>query len=392
VEKRYVIIGNGIAGLSAAKEIRKQDVNGSIKIISEESYPTYFRTKLTELVGIDFDHKSLLVNKEEWYRENKIELILDSFVDNIDIANKFIKTEKLHIDYDKLLISTGSKPFIPHFKGTDKRGIFAIRTLDDIYKLNNYLMKCTKVSVVGGGLLGIEACWALKKAGKEVTVINKGKYLLNKQVDYEIGFKLEERLISEGIGFILDKDIEEIIGVDEIKGLKFTDGNILDTDCVLISTGIQPRIDIIRDTAIKYNRGIIVDENLRTNVDDIYAAGDVIEINDQIIGLWTSSNEQGKIAGTNMAGGKLLYTVPRLFCSLKLDKIQVFSAGEFNEYDRIYEYKNDDGDIHHKIFVREGIIIGVILFGDLQELNSLRNAVINMGRIEDYLVKGLPFQ
>ncbi|WFA09457.1 FAD-dependent oxidoreductase [Tissierella sp. Yu-01] len=390
---RYLIIGNGIAGLAAAKEIRRNDKEGSILLVSKEPYLTYWRIKLTEAIAMDLNKSDFLVNKETWYNENNIEVLLNREVSKIvPESNKVILDDNTIINYEKLLLATGSTPFIPPVKGIDKEGVFSLRTLDDLEELKTYIKDCGTVSVIGGGLLGIEAAWALSRLGKKVNVIEYSPHLLSRQLDKEIGDKLAERLISEGLNIFLPESSEEIIGDKYVTGLKVSQGHLINTDAILFSTGVRPNIDLVKDTDIQYNRGIKVDRNMKTNIDNIFAAGDVVEINSMVIGLWTVSNDQGKIAGANMSGNKVEFDDPKLFTNLKIKDIQVFSAGNIQDYDRIYEYKDEEKDIHHKLYTKNNKINAVILYGDLTEVNKLRSAVINHQNIEEYLSDGLPFK
>lgn len=392
LQTKYLIIGNGIAGLSAAREIRSNDSTGSLTMVSSEPYLTYYRTKLTECLANDQSIDELLVNKESWYIEKNINIILDRIVERIDIENNIVLLDNgVIITYEKLLIATGSRPFIPPIKGKFNEGVFALRTLRDLKYSKAYFNKCETVTVIGGGLLGLEAAWALKLMGKKVNVVEFAPHLLSRQLDKELGDKLTAKLMSEGIKIYLPELAEEILGSTTVTGIRVKGGEVIDTDGILISSGIRPNLDLIRDTSINFDKGIKVDEYLRTNIDNIYAAGDVVEVNNMIVGLWTTSNEQGKIAGGNMSGKDAKYIHPKLFSSLKMGGIQIFSAGNIIEYDRIYEYLDKERDIHHKLFTKEGKISGVILFGDLKELNTLRNAVFNNIDIEDYLKNGLSF-
>lgn len=393
METKYLIIGNGIAGLSAAREIRNNDLINPITMVTSEPYLTYWRIKLTEVISKDLKEEELLVNKESWYKEKNIDVVLSKIVEKIDIENKYVVLDDgVKIYYEKLLIATGSRPFIPPINGKFKEGVFALRTLKDLANMQNYLDNCGTVTVIGGGLLGLEAAWSLSQLNKKVNVVEYSPYLLHRQLDEELGHKLAEKLISIGINIFLPEASDEILGEGKVIGIRTKEGHLINTDAILISAGVRPNMDLVRDTRIDTNMGIRVDRFLRTNINNIYAAGDVAEIDGMVMGLWTSGNDQGKIAGANMSGKEIEYTHPRLFTTLKIKDIQVFSAGEINDYDRVYEYKEIDNDIHHKIFVKDGIMVGAILFGDLKEINKIRNGVINKINIEDYLENGLPFK
>lgn len=387
---KYLIIGNGIAGLAAAREIRNNDEVSSITIVSSESTLTYYRTKLTEYLSKEFSDEDLLVSKKAWYKDKNIDVVLSKIVENINIENNTVRLDdSKEIEYEKLLIATGSRPFIPPITGKFKKGVFALRTIKDVHYIQGYLKDCKDVTVIGGGLLGLEAAWSLKKLGKKVTIVEFAPYLLPRQLDKEISKKLEEKLIEEGFTIYVDSQAKEILGEGKADAIKLNKDIEFKTDAVLISSGIRPNLDLVRDTPISYDKGIIVDKNLKTNIENIYAAGDVAEIDGMILGLWPASNEQGKIAGGNMAGKDLEYIQPKIFTNLQIGNIKLFSAGEINDFDSVYEYK--DKEIHHKVFVKENRIQGAILFGDLKEMNNLRNAVISKIDIEEYIEDGIKF-
>ena len=381
---KYLIIGNGIAGLSAAKEIRKNDIEGSITMVSSEPYLTYYRVRLTEYLYKEYNDEELLVNKEDWYEENNIEVLLSKIVEELDTNNNKIKLDDgTEIEYEKLLIATGSRPFIPPVAGKFKKGVLALRTLRDLEYINDYFSTKENITVIGGGLLGLEAAWSLKQLGKKVNIVEFAPYLLPRQLDEELSRKLEEKLINEGFNLYLNAAAEEILGENVANGIKLNNGTEFETDAVLFSVGVRPNLDLIRDTEIKFNKGILVDSNLKTNIDNIYAAGDVIEVDGKTIGLWTSSNQQGKIAGRNMSGGTLEYREPRPYASLNLGNIKLFSMGNINEYDFIYEYI--DGEIYHKLFVTNDKLTAAILFGDTKDMGKVKTGIENGIDIEEYL-------
>lgn len=384
---KYLIIGNGIAGLAAAKEIRKNDEKGSIVMVTNESSYTYYRVKLTEYLSKEeFNDNDLLVSKKEWYDENKVEVIISKIVEDIDVENSRIKLDDgQKIGYEKLLIATGSRPFIPPINGKFKEGTFALRTLKDLRYIQKYLKKCENVSVIGGGLLGLEAAWALKELGKKVTIVEFAPYLLPRQLDKEISEKLTEKLSKAGFEIYLNSQVEEILGEGKVNGISLDGNREVKAEAILISSGIRPNLSLAIETEIEHAKGIKVDSNLKTNIDNIYAAGDVIEKDGMVLGLWTAANEQGKVAGSNMTGGDLEYNYPKLFTTLQIGDIKLFSAGIIDDFDKVYEQKDLESGIHHKIFAKEGKIVGAILFGDLKEIVKVRNAVVSRVNVEDYI-------
>lgn len=388
---KYLIIGNGIAGLSAARSIRKNDENGSITIVSNEPYLSYYRMKLTEELATYSENESIFINNEIWYEENDIDVVLNTNVSKIDDLNSIVKLEdNSSIIYENLLIATGGVPFIPPIEGSNKEGVFTLRNIDNLKSIRNYIKDINRITVIGGGILGIEAAWSLKLLGKKVNIVEFAPYLLNRQLNEELGQKLKKRIEEEGIEVYLPRAAEEVIGKDKVEALKISTGDVIETEAILISSGVRPNLDLVKNSSIKYNKGIIVDNFLKTNIDNIYAAGDVIEYENRVYGLWTASNLQGKIAGNNMSGIVEEYTNPSTFTSLRIGDIKIFSIGNIEEYDHVYDYKDEQS--HHKLFVTDNLITGAILFGDIKEQNNIRNAVLKNESLEDYLVDGIKFK
>lgn len=384
----YVIIGNGIAGLSAAKEIRSNDKEGNITIISSEEYLTYYRVKLSHYISKSFKDEELLVNKESWYDESKIEVILNKTVEKIDLDKKEVRLDDgTTVTYDKLLLANGSRPFVPPIAGNDKEGVFALRTLKDLKYIKNYFDSCEDVTVIGGGLLGLEAAWAIKELGKNVNVVEFFPYLLPRQLDKELADIVSQKLIQNGINLYFDTATEEILGEEKVDGLKFKDNRVIKTDAVLFSAGIRPNIDLVRDTAIEFDKGVKVDNYLKTNIEDVYAAGDIAEVNGIVFGLWTAANEQGKIAGANMTGEVKEYKLPEPFTTLTIGDISLFSVGNIKDFSKVLKF--DEGENHFRLFVTDNKLTGAILLGDLSKMSSLRKAVNANRDITEFLQEGL---
>ncbi|WHE08482.1 FAD-dependent oxidoreductase [Thermoanaerobacterium thermosaccharolyticum] len=370
----FVIIGNGIAALSAAESIRKNDKESKITMITREPYNTYFRMKLSHLLGHEYELEKLYVRPESWYKSNNIDTMLKCSVVSLDTDKKIIHLDSSDkITYDKLIIATGSYSFIPPVKGRDKNGVYAIRSLDDVNNLNKYIKDKKRGIVVGGGLLGLEAAWSLKQAGYDINVIEFFPRLLPKQSDEE-GSKIIENIIeNSGIKLILNAEVAEITG-DDADGVILKDGRKVQADFVIFSAGIRPNVDIAKDSDIKINRGILVDDFMRTNVDDVFAAGDVAEYNGKIYGLWTVAMAQGRNAGLNAAGIRTKYKEVIPSSTLKITGVDVFSSGDISgEKSTSYSYK--DGNIYYKLFIKDNKLVGAILIGDISSSTKIKKAI-----------------
>ena len=372
----YLIVGNGIAGLKAAESIRKKDENASIVIISKAADYTYWRTKLSELICKDFTNDDILVKKLDWYEKNNIEVKLQNEVEKLDLdSKKAILKNGDQIEYGKALIATGSHPFVPPIKNIDTKGVFAIRTVDDLNSFKKHINENKKVIIIGGGLLGLEAAFSIKNAGCEVLVIETFDYILGKQLDNELSLKLEKELNNAGIETSTGKNTSEILEKDgKVCGIKLDDGTEIEGGTILVQTGVRNDLDVAINSGLKTERGIIVDETLKTSDENVYAAGDCMQLGQATIGLWTASMEMGQIAGSNMTGDNKTYQTPKPFSSLLLGDIKLFSAG-FNSGEGIEEVKKEDGEKVYKLFKKDGKYVGGILYKDIKFQNDVKKIV-----------------
>lgn len=372
----YLIIGNGICGLSAAEEIRKNDENGSILIITDESGHTYWRTRLSELIAKDYTDEEILVKKENWYEEKNIEVKFSTHAEKIDKENKKVITKDgEEYEYGKLLIATGSHAFVPPITNSDANGVFAIRSSEDLKNFKEYLSDKKKLIIIGGGILGLEAANSISKLGIEITIVEAFDYLLARQLDKDLSQKLETALNDMGMKTLTGKFSEEILVKDgAVCGLKLTDGTEIEADAIMIQAGVRANIEIAQNSGLATDRGILVGENLQVEGEDIYAAGDVAQIGNFSIGLWTASMEMGKIAGSNMTGDNKLYEQPKPFSTLMIGDIKLFSAGQ-NSGDGIEEVKKEDGEKIYKLFKNGDDFVGGILWGDIKYQTDVKKIV-----------------
>jgi nitrite reductase (NADH) large subunit len=225
---KYLIIGNGIAGTTAALHIRKFDAGGEITIITEEDLPLYSRIRLPEYLTGAIDEKKLLLFNDAWYEQNRITLITNNIVASIDPGTKQIFLDgNARIPYDKLLVATGSRASVPVLRGVDKKGIFTLRTIADARRIKEYAEKAISVVILGGGVLGLEIGNALRNIGKSVTFVEFFPRLLPRQMDVEGSRIFREKLESYGLRFMLDAKAEEVLGNDSVEGLMLRDGRSL---------------------------------------------------------------------------------------------------------------------------------------------------------------------
>lgn len=388
----YLIVGAGIAGVTAAKEIRKHDKEGSILLLGNEKVRPYFRIQLTAILGDDAPEIPYL-DKEGWEEKLALDVKAGAEVVSVDFdAMTVTLADGEKIQGEKILLANGSHSSVPPFKNNELKGIFTLRNWDDLMTIQSYIkgFEDTKhIAVIGGGLLGLEAANSLKKSGHVVAIINRSEYLLSKQLDRELGMMLNEEMKDLGFMVFTEKSTKAFIGEDEVRGIEFDDGTAADFDMVLISAGVRPNTELFKDTGLEVNKGIIVDSHLMTNKANVWAAGDVAEVEGRVMGIWPASRAMGKVAGANMAGGDGTYENPKAHTKLDLDTIQIFSAGKIGEGD-VYFY--DDGDIHHRLYATDGKVTGAVLYGDTSAMGTFRKLVEAHAPIEEALDGAYPFK
>ena len=370
--KKYIIVGNGVAGTTAVENIRKLDQEGTIIILSNEDLPFYYRIRLNEYLSGDLKEEDLLAKKAEWYKEHKIDLRLQSPVVGGDPQKKVVVAkDNEEFSYDTLLIATGSHSFIPPITGSETNGVFAIRSIQDCREITGWAKKVEDVVLIGGGLLGLEAGNALLRLGLKVTVVEFFPRLLPRQLDIDGAKRLQAIMEGMGFSFRLGAKTQEITGDNLMTGVSLEGGESLSAQMVIISAGVRPNMELAQPLGLETDKGIKVDERLRTNQPDIYAAGDVAEFRGMPYGIWPAAMEQGKIAGTNMAGGDSVYKGTTMANTLKVVGVDLASAGEIDAEGKFDSKMVTDEKIYKKIVLDNNLIIGCIMLGDKKGFNRI---------------------
>ena len=369
---RYVIVGNGVAGTTAAEEIRKLDSTGSITILSSEDKPFYYRIRLPEIVADEVQEQKIIAKDMAWFKENAMDLYLQTTVTEADADKKTLLTQTgREIEYDKLLLANGSHPFIPPIPGADLPGVFALRSMQDARDIREWAETSRQIVLIGGGVLGLEAGNGLRKLGKDVTVIEVFPRLLPMQLDVEAASRLQTMLEEMGFSFRLGAKTTHITGKDFAEGVSLDDGQSLPADLVLVSAGVRPNLDLARQMELELDKGIKVNEFLQTSRQDVYAAGDVTEFQGRVYGIWPAAEDQGRIAGRNMVGKQEAYKGTVMSNILKVVGINLASAGEI-DVDGQYESKaQSNDDFYRKIVLQENKIIGCIMLGNTKGFQTV---------------------
>lgn len=375
---KYVIIGNGVAGTTAAANIRKLDNDGGITILTDEAIPFYSRIRLIEYLAGEAGERDIVIYRDEWYEKNNIRLLLNTSITEIDREKKeVIALTGEKFGYDRLLLATGGFSFVPPITGAEKKGVFTLRTIRDADEIIDYAGRLEKVLLIGGGVLGLEAGNALRKRGLQITVVEFFPRLLPRQMDPEGAGILKAQLEGMGFTFYLGARAKEIIGDDRARGLVLEDGTKIDCDLIIISAGVRPSAGLGKKLGLAVNKGLLVDDRMETDIKNIYAAGDLIEHREMFYGIWPAAQKQGEIAGINMAGANAAYEGTIMSNVLKVVGIDLAAAGDIDadgKYESIIQ-KDSEKYIYKKLVIKDGVLSGVILYGDISGYRKILKSI-----------------
>jgi len=388
-KQRLVVVGNGMAGARCVEEILARGGNDQfdITMFGDEPYGNYNRILLSNVLNGTQDPSDIFLNPLGWYAENNITLHAPSRIVDINrYAREVIANDGSHTPYDKLIIATGSRAFIPPMEGLqtpdgdDKHGVFVFRTIDDCHKIAGYATKCRRAVVIGGGLLGLEAARGLINFGVEVHVIHISGWLMNNQLDPQAGAILKNAMQKMGVHVHLNKATARILGDDSATGLEFKDGTTLDCDMVVISTGIKPNAEIGHAAGLTVERAIVTDNQMRSVDDpDIYVVGECAQHRGKVYGLVAPLWEQGQVLADHITGRNLnaAYHGSKIATKLKVMGVEVASMGVTegtDEHDEVVTFADPKRGSYKKLIIRDGMLIGAIMLGDLSKVAYLMQA------------------
>ncbi len=376
--KNYIIIGNGVAGTTAAEKIRENDGDAKIAIFTDEPVPYYTRIRLPDFLAGAAGEKDLILRKESWYDERGIELHLGEAIEEIDPCKRKVRSAKgKRYGYDRLLLATGGHSFIPPIQGIEKEGVFTLRSIGDARGIREYASKVAEVLIIGGGLLGLEAGNGLRRSGLRVTVVEFFPRLLPRQMDVPGAELLKRQMEGMGFTFYLGAKSNQIMGDGKVEGLALEDGTCISCDMILISAGVRPNLELAQGLGLEIDKGVIVNDRMETNSASIYAAGDLVQHRDHFYGIWPAAERQGEVAGINMAGGEELYEGTVMSNRLKVVGIDLVSSGEIDvegQFESLVK-KDEEKYIYRKLIFKGGLIIGCILLGDVSGNKEILNAI-----------------
>lgn len=383
-KKDYVILGASAAGINAAKTLRDLDLDSNITVISKDE-KVYSRCMLHHVISNHRTVEEINFVEDNFMENNNIYWIKNKSVKSIDTNNKKVVIEGQELDYDKLLIATGASAFIPPIRNIKEGNyIYPLRNIDDVYEIKEKAKISKKVAIIGAGLIGIDALTGLMEyKNLEVSLIYPSDYILDKQLDEYSAKVYENKFIENGANLYSGQPVNEIILDKEnnVSGVQLGNGTVVECDLLVVSTGVTPNIDFIKETNIENNRGIVINDKCETTVDDVYAAGDVVGKN----AIWPLAVKQGIVAAHNMAGSERNIEDDFTFKnSMNFMGIPTVSLGivnpEGDDYDTITRCDNDG---YKKFIYKDDRIYGLIAQGDISYIGALTQIIKNKVEIPD---------
>ena len=377
---KYVIIGASAAGLATAEAIRKSDTQGTITVLTEESYLPYSRPSISYYLKGKVKESDMALRKPNFYKEKKIDIVTDSKVTAIDTKKKTVKVGRKSYPYDKLCLCTGSKPFVPPMENVDnKANALTFLDLAKTKEIKRLADKDTRAVVIGAGLIGMKAAEGLVKICKSVDVVELAPRVLPSILDANSAKQVKKHLENNGIKFHLENTVVKATSKGkQITSVTLKDGKKLTCDLLILAVGVRPQTELVEKAGLEVNRGIVTDtRTMQTSDKDIYAAGDccvsvdMLDGSKKIIALWPNAVQQGNVAGAQMAGAD--DTVGGTYSVNAIDffGLRICTCGLINAQGKQYSDKiSKNGDSYKRLVFEGDKLVGYVL------INSSVNAGI----------------
>lgn len=397
----YLIIGNSTSAVGAVEAIRGAGDQSSIGIIAHESEHTYSRPLITYFVSGKVEEKNIYYRPLNFYEKNNVDVTTGKTVVAVDDVNKqVILDDDTKVGFTKLLIAAGGGPVKPPVPGIDRPGVFFMNTMDDARKAKGWLSHTKKAVVIGGGLTGLKTAEALAYLGKDVTVVEMANRVLAINLDETASELVRESLIEHGVEILTGVQVTGIEGSEDsndVSSVALNTGEYIACETVFVAVGVKPRLEIVKSSSISTNRGILVDRYMKTNIEGIYAAGDIAEAYDPVTGsnkvlpILPNAYVGGRVAGLNMTGKSATYNIGMSVNSVSFFGEPFMSAGLATqpEDDGYKVYNSQNGKSYRRLVVKDGKLVGLIVTGDVERaglMTGIIRAGVNVdGMIDDVL-------
>jgi NAD(P)H-nitrite reductase large subunit len=396
---KYVIVGASAAGIGAVEAIREVDPVGTITVISEELCPQYSRPMISDFVSGKASLEKMKCREDQFWKKNEVQALTGRTAVRLNLADKYVELDGGdRVDFEKLLLATGGKPFVPKIEGVDKEGVFTFTTFSDAESLATKIQSAKRAVVIGAGLIGVSVAEALAKRGLEVTMVEFKDKILSLILDPTASEVVENVVRKAGVTIVTSQTVQRVLGKFEddsvVGGAVLTNGDHVPCDLVVIAIGVIPRMELVAGTDVKTNRGIIVDRFMRTNVPDVFASGDVAEAYDfifdenRLLALWPLAQLEGRVAGYNMAGKKTDYSGGTSMSALKYFGVPIVSVGIANpEEDCTYEIlvRHDrEKGLYKKLVLKDNVVVGMIFVDDIERAGIIFHLMKNCVNVKKF--------
>ncbi|MFT6558745.1 nitrite reductase large subunit NirB [Sneathiella sp.] len=400
MRKKLVIVGNGMAPGRMLEHLFEADKEAyDVTIFNAEPRVNYNRLMLSPVLSGEKTYTDIITHDDDWYAEHGVTLHKGARISKIDRTEKTVTSETgIIAEYDKLVLATGSNPFVIPIPGHDLDGVMVYRDLDDVEKMLEVSRTGGRAVVIGGGLLGLEAAAGLKEQGMEVTVLHLMPTLMERQLDNAAGALLEKSILARGIDVITGANTKEIIGKDQkVAAVSLDDGTLIEAKIVVMAVGIRPSTDLAIQSDLECQRGILVNDNMLTSDPDIYALGECVEHRGQCYGLVAPLYEMAKTLAADLLDTSLPYTGSQTATKLKVSGIDLYSAGDFEDAPDREEIVLRDGisGLYKRLVIKDNKILGAVLYGDTAEgpwFFDLLKKGTDISDMRDTLIFGQAYQ
>ncbi len=401
---KYVVVGASAAGIGAVEAIREIDQTGTITIISDETCAHYSRPMISDLVSGKADIQKMKCRSDEFWKENNIDALTGKKATALNLTEKTVQLDSGEkVAYEKLLIATGGKPFVPKMEGSDKDGLFTFTTMGDAQRLAAKIdsVNAKAAVVIGAGLIGISVTEALMKRGLKVTMVELQEKILSLLLDAKGSDLVEGVIRKAGVNVVTGQSVQKILGKPDnegaVGGVILTKGDQLPCDLVIVAIGVVPRTELVAGTTVKINRGIVVDNMMQTTVPDVYASGDVAETYDfimnqnRLLPLWPLAVLEGQVAGYNMAGKKTTYMGGTNMSSLNYFGIPIVSIGLANSKEdpalEVLIKEDTEQNVYKKLVLKNNVIVGLTLVNSIERAGILFYLMKNKVNVKKFKQK-----
>lgn len=372
VKQRLVVVGNGMAGMRTVEELLKLDADlYDITVFGAEPRVNYNRIMLSPVLAGEKTLDDIILHSRAWYAENGIVLHAGDPVVAIDRARRIVRARSgLEVSYDRLLLATGSSPFIVPVPGARLAGVVGFRDLDDVGVMLAAAKRGGSAVVIGGGLLGLEAANGLLRQGMNVTVVHLTGSLMNQQLDPAAALLLKSALERRGLRILLGAQTEAILGDGKVEAVRFADGLEVPADLVVMAAGVRPNVVLAREAGLHVERAIVVDDTLQTYDPRVYAVGECVQHRKATFGLVAPIWDQARVCAAHLAGfGHRRYVQQALAVKLKVTGIDLYSAGDFSglEGSEDLVLRDRHAGVYKRLVLLGGRVTGAVLYGDVAD-------------------------